>query len=221
MKCVYCIYNTKNNRYYIGSTNSYKKRISTHKRELKKGSHHNGRLQNAFNKYGLDYFIFSIVKVTDDVKFWEQYYIDNFNCWYNISKSTKCPMGGRKHSKRTLELMKKRKVPSGSNHYMKKVGPSTSHRQNMGLARKKHKWSESVRKKMSETAKRLNSIERIDRTKQYKKIKDNFGNTFESLRQASIFHDINISTICDNLKGRSKLVRKKYKFNYVGSNENL
>ena len=67
---------------------------------------------------------------------------------------------------------------------------------------------------MSETSKRLNSISRIDRSKQMRKIKDNKSNIFNSLKECAKFWNISIATVCDILKDRHGQTRKGIKFYY-------
>ena len=50
-----------NDKIYIGSSNDVMRRLKTHKRELKNGSHNNLLLQHEYNKYGVDNFIFKII----------------------------------------------------------------------------------------------------------------------------------------------------------------
>ena len=53
---------------YIGSTSvSFKKRWRKHKQRLRHNYHENSYLQNAWNKYGEENFIFEIVEVVDNV----------------------------------------------------------------------------------------------------------------------------------------------------------
>jgi predicted GIY-YIG superfamily endonuclease len=52
-----------------------------------------------------------------------------------------------------------------------------------------------------------------------KKIKDHYGNIYSSITDASKKTFISISSICDNLKGRSKITRKGYLFSYLNENE--
>lgn len=215
MNHVYCIYNKKSNKFYIGSTVNLNRRKREHFRLLEKNKHHSIKLQNSYNKHGRDNFIFTILKVCVDEKFWEQYYLDKYKPKYNVSLSSNSPMKGRTHSKKTLKKLKNRPVPRGKEHYMSKRGPTNEHKNNMSLARKGSRRTDETRKKMSRTAKRINSISRIDRDKQKKSIKDNMGNIFESLSSASSYHKIPVQTICDNLKGRSKLVRGRLKFEYT------
>lgn len=90
---IYCITNLENNKIYIGSTlNSFKERWSTHIQKLRKGTHSNSHLQNAFNKYGEEKFKFSILEVLvneAEILNKEQEYINNFKSYdrtigYNI-----------------------------------------------------------------------------------------------------------------------------------------
>lgn len=58
---VYMIKCITNDKTYIGSSNDVMRRLKTHKRELKNGSHNNLLLQHEYNKYGADNFIFKII----------------------------------------------------------------------------------------------------------------------------------------------------------------
>lgn len=95
MYYIYKILNNINNKFYIGSTNNYKRRWYQHKYKLKNNKHCNIYLQHAWNKYGKDNFEFIILEdgLTDDknIQFErEQYFLDTLNPFhpngYNISK---------------------------------------------------------------------------------------------------------------------------------------
>lgn len=64
---IYSIKNVKNNKIYIGSSNNIEKRIKDHFRNLKNNKHSNQYLQNAYNKYGNESFIFEILEVFEDI----------------------------------------------------------------------------------------------------------------------------------------------------------
>ena len=109
---IYKIVNSINNKIYVGSAKNIKKRWSAHKSDLNKNKHHNKHLQNAWNKYGINVFIFEIIEVLTDVSLLitkEQYYIDILNPIYNH-----CPIAGnclgRIHSEETKQKMKLKKV---------------------------------------------------------------------------------------------------------------
>jgi group I intron endonuclease len=68
-KCgIYKITNTKNNFYYIGSSVDITSRFCNHRSSLRKNSHNNPKLQNAWNKYGEHCFSFEIVELCDPTK---------------------------------------------------------------------------------------------------------------------------------------------------------
>lgn len=64
---IYCIENTVNNKKYIGSSKSCWRRVKEHFTHLRGNKHRCVYLQNAFNKYGEDKFIFSIVEIVEDL----------------------------------------------------------------------------------------------------------------------------------------------------------
>ena len=58
---IYMIKCVANDKTYIGSSNDVMRRLKTHKRELKNGSHNNLLLQREYIKYGEDNFTFKII----------------------------------------------------------------------------------------------------------------------------------------------------------------
>lgn len=64
--CVYKITCIKNNRFYIGSSTSFRTRMKDHRNCLIRGEHASQLMQEDFNKYGKDFFIAEV--------------IENFNC---------------------------------------------------------------------------------------------------------------------------------------------
>lgn len=66
-----------NEHSYIGSAKDFKHRLSTHINTMIKGTHHNHTVQNVFNKYGLDLFIFEILEYcsVENLLVRETYYI--------------------------------------------------------------------------------------------------------------------------------------------------
>ena len=59
---VYKIINVVNNKFYIGSTNDFKRRKTRHFSELRNGRHNNKYLQAAWVKHGEQAFVFVVVE---------------------------------------------------------------------------------------------------------------------------------------------------------------
>jgi len=78
---------------YIGSSENIKKRFSTHKSQLRNSKHHNKYLQNSWNKYGEEVFIFSTIEIIDNLglliereQYWINFYdVCNKKFGYNIA----------------------------------------------------------------------------------------------------------------------------------------
>jgi len=85
---VYRIKNLVNNKIYIGSSVTVEKRLLKHKNELLKNIHCNNHLQNAYNKYGLENFIFEKLvdcpRIIKELREMEQYLKDFYQAEYNI-----------------------------------------------------------------------------------------------------------------------------------------
>lgn len=98
--------NTK--RVYIGSAVSIEKRWRCHVSELNNNKHRNGRLQNAWNKYGDEKFTFSVVAICPKeylIKM-EQFFIDKTNPYYNINRFAGSALGNKMSDKTRQALAK-------------------------------------------------------------------------------------------------------------------
>ena len=120
---IYCIINKINNKRYIGSTSqSFQQRWNKHKSSLNNNKHHSGRLQNSWNKYGEENFIF-IVLETCEPKYCiirEQWWLDLFGTYldtfgYNICAVANSCLG----VKHTLEQRNKLKKQKSEEHKRK------------------------------------------------------------------------------------------------------
>jgi predicted GIY-YIG superfamily endonuclease/ribosomal protein S26 len=92
---IYYIINNTTNKRYVGITTDYKRRWNKHKSELRRNCHHSSKLQNAWNKYGEEDFIWfkkevTIEKYEDllELEIKEIAYYDSYNNGYN------CTIGG-------------------------------------------------------------------------------------------------------------------------------
>jgi group I intron endonuclease len=88
---IYKIINSKNNKFYLGSSKNIPKRWDAHKRALRKNKHDNILLQRSWNKYGEECFQFEILEETTDTILREQYYLDQLKPYdseigFNIGK---------------------------------------------------------------------------------------------------------------------------------------
>lgn len=96
---------------YVGSSiRPIKYRWSDHLSQLKTGIHGNIHLQRAYNKYGKDLFIFSVLENCDPDECIdrEQYWIDTLNPYYNICKLARSSYGIKRseETKRKIGLAK-------------------------------------------------------------------------------------------------------------------
>lgn len=105
-----CIYKINSVLYpdklYIGSAVNFSKRKSIHLHWLKKGKHSNKKLQNHFNKYGINDLSFQVVEVVTDKSNLlnrEQFFIDTLKPKFNILKVAGSWLG----HKHTSESVKK------------------------------------------------------------------------------------------------------------------
>jgi len=82
MGVIYSILNKLNGKIYVGQTSRpFKRRVTEHKSKLRGQNHRNPHLQNAWNKYGDDAFVFNILEhCSDDTKLteYEDWWIDFF-----------------------------------------------------------------------------------------------------------------------------------------------
>jgi group I intron endonuclease len=93
---IYCIRNKVNNKMYIGSSVSIRKRVRRHINSLINNKHDNEHLQNAWIKYGKESFEFIIlacVLIKEQLRNIEKYFIDlyqvcNRDFGYNKSITT-------------------------------------------------------------------------------------------------------------------------------------
>lgn len=221
--CIYLITNLKTKKFYLGSTLDFQKRKSSHLNKLSKNKHHSKYLQNSYNKYGKELFTIDIYQFSTEEERLEleDYYLKCYKPKYNVSKNAFAPMTGRKHDKATKLKMKSwiRKKGKENHNYGKKL--SEEHKQKLQLLKIGSKRSEKTKRKMSLTAKRINSISRVDRTKTYKKIKDDLGIVFNTLTEASKYYKVSIQAICDNLKGRSICLKNGRQFKYLNDDSSF
>lgn len=100
---IYYIKNIVNNNMYIGQSINIKNRFSCHKSALNKNSHYNEKLQEDFNKYGIESFEFGVLEECnrEDLDKLEQYYIKKYNTMIEGYNNASGGLKGFKSSEET------------------------------------------------------------------------------------------------------------------------
>ena len=145
---IYCIFNMRNGKLYIGSAKKLIDRTTRHIKDLMVGKHRNRYLQRAWNKDGIISFLFIVIEYCDIDKLIEreQYWFSQFdfdNQLYNL-----CPVAGSSLGvKRSDETRKK------LSERCKGRVQSEETRNKLSNVAKGRTFSEETRKKLSEAAK--------------------------------------------------------------------
>jgi group I intron endonuclease len=156
---IYRIRNIETGDIYIGQSHNLSGRKYQHFWELRKGISKSYHLQNAYNKYGKDSFVFEIILFCENDKsiltYYEQTLVDLLNPAYNIKKECVESRLGVKATEETRKRQsdKKKGVPFTKEHkenLAKSLGKGPNNK-NFG----KHP-PEKTRKKMSESSKKNN-----------------------------------------------------------------
>lgn len=153
MPCgIYKIENKQTKKFYIGSSINIEQRWYSHKSKLRRDTHCNQHLQNAWNKYGEDNFVFSILIEVDEEMLitTEQEYLDETQCYdreigYNKASCAAAPARGMIVSEET-----RRKI---SEAVKSRPPRSEETRRRQSEALKGRTFSAETRKKMSEAKK--------------------------------------------------------------------
>lgn len=108
---IYKITNIVNNKCYIGSSRNIMKRISEHKRRLRKKNHHSIKLQRSWDVYGEENFIFEIIcecEINQLISL-EQKYFDEINPELIILKVAGS-FEGYRHTEKTKQLLREKRL---------------------------------------------------------------------------------------------------------------
>lgn len=106
---IYKIENTSTGDCYIGASVRIERRWKDHRCALRRGSHYNWKLQEAWNKYGEEKFVFSVLREcpADLCSSLELEYIDALNPGYNLCRHTAHAMVGISRSAETKRKIAK------------------------------------------------------------------------------------------------------------------
>lgn len=125
---VYLIWNSVENKGYIGQSQNMHVRCTSHLNALRRGEHDNKKMQDSWNRYGEDTFFFMSLMTCEieELCEWEVYWIEFFG-WthiYNIWNG--CPIRGnklREEQKRKISETLKGRVPPKPSLENLKLGP--------------------------------------------------------------------------------------------------
>jgi group I intron endonuclease len=196
MTVIYKIKNKINNKFYIGSAVNFINRKKTHLHRLRKNIHHSIVLQNSWNKYGEDNFIFEIIEECEkeNLIVREQYYIDTLKPYFNVAKKAGSSLGikhtdeakknmsiaqkGRKHTDKTKEKI------SESHKGMVHTKETKEKLRDINLGKKQSK--ETIEKRVTKTIGRKNSQETKDKMSKAHTGKKMSKEAIEKTRQANL-----------------------------------
>ena len=169
---IYLIYNLANQRVYVGQSKNVRRRLTGHRSLLNNCKHGNQYLQNAFNKYGKDKFVFRSVEycevenLTEKEEYWiEQFNSMNPNRGYNLSRA-KTHGGHSEETRAKIGKGHKGKIISEEQRAKMKESHkgkihSEEHRTKTSESLKGKTKSEEHRAKMSEAHKARWQLRRI------------------------------------------------------------
>jgi group I intron endonuclease len=148
---IYQIRNLINGHLYIGQSINLSGRKSVHFSKLRNNKHYNIHLQNAFNLYGKDNFVFEILLFCEktELTYYEQKLVDLWNPIYNIRLECVDSPKGSKHTK---EVKEKISFANKGKRLGKKQTKES--KEKIGLVHKGKKQSIETRGKMTATAKK-------------------------------------------------------------------
>lgn len=167
MTGIYKIENVVNHKVYIGQSINIENRWAAHFESLCANTHYNDYLQRAWNKYGKDKFVFSIIEecsenqLTDREQYWIDYYggIDSTNTYNNRGASSKGALS--EYSKIKISESQKGKPkkpgrtvsPEGRKRLSeshKGICPSKETRNKMSVAQLGKKHTEETKRKIAD-----------------------------------------------------------------------
>ena len=223
---IYSITNIKNNKKYIGMSQEVKTRLHKHLWALRKGTHDNKKLQNAFNKYGEESFKTEILETFETKNRMEglqkeKFYIDKYDSYkkgYNMSNG----FDGSTLYKWTEEQTSKMKNFMKGNSYGKGVKRTEEHKKIISKTHKGKNVSKETREKFIKELNPFYGKHHSEET--LKKISDKVikkrvmcietGNIYGSIVECSKEMKIDRSNISKVCKGKQSNI-KGYTFKYV------
>jgi len=163
---IYKITNIINGKFYIGSSVQIEIRIKNHFKLLEQNKHPNPYLQNSYNKYGKNAFIWSILELTNEenLRIIEDNYIKSTKCYernvgYNIAKGA-IKSGRDYFTEETIKKLQKPKSELAKQHMRDAIQKRGGHH---GVNNPRYgktwsnEWKKEQSKRLSNNPKILNS----------------------------------------------------------------
>lgn len=124
---IYKIENIIDHKVYIGQSINLIERKRLHFLKLEKNTHRNRHLQNAYNKYGKENFIFNVILYCEhsDLTRYEQAVLDNNKSTYNICQECVDSSKGVVRSDEYRKKMSASKSGTNHNNYGKHLSDET------------------------------------------------------------------------------------------------
>lgn len=143
---IYCIINLKNGKRYVGSAVDIKKRWNNHRCYLNNCKHHSRYLQRAWDKYGEDNFLFSILEECsrEDLIVKEQHWLDFFQCYKKKNGYNICSRADNTLGVKMTEGQRRKMSNAQQGRFF-----SEEHRKKLSESGKGRILSEESKKKMS------------------------------------------------------------------------
>jgi len=216
---IYKITCKSNKKIYIGQSKGIKSRFSEHKKLLKKNKHCNGHIQNSWNKYGYENFIFEVVEYCslEVLTKREQYYLDTLKPEFNIAKIAQSSLGIKRKAstiekikKRNTTLLGKKVIDEYGNIFMS-LAEAAAHF-NVAKSQIWHSCRNLTRCRGSRI-KYLLDARPFRALMEKKSIIDNFGTIYTSINDAATRTGINSGDIISLLNNKT-ISYKGYTFSY-------
>lgn len=162
---IYCIFNMRNGKLYIGSAKNLRKRTNQHIYDLMNSRHCNKHLQSAWNKDGIISFLFIVMEYCEKEKLIEreQHFINLFDFdsqLYNFLPTAGSFLGGKRSDEFRKKISEARRGKKLSDEHCKKLSEarrgkkfSDEHRKSISKGNTGRIFSEETRQKMSNSLK--------------------------------------------------------------------
>lgn len=233
---IYLCYCTANDKVYVGQTvNLYIRKVKNHCPDLRHNHHCNPVLQNTWNKYGEDCFIWAVIEYCETDKLLERelFWINKLNALhphgFNLVPTNGCGTLGLKMSKQSKEKLKEtwtktRKAEQGRrskqmwddmtneeyNSMCQKMKDAyTDERKQIIGNNTKQRWfNYSDQEKMiikNKISNNHSDVSGKNNPKAKSVINIDTGEIFDTVKEAAQFYKINYSTLKARLQGQRKI----------------